>query len=64
MNHPRSFLRILFVLTVFGIISLLAMIGGPAWERIRNVDIVHLIGTGMCFGAAIISLVVYMLGRR
>ena len=59
MNNRRRFPRISFLLTFFGVMNLLAMLSSPAWANIRGVDIVRLIGTGMCFGAAIISFVIY-----
>ena len=64
MNDQRSFLRIFFVLTAFGVIGLLSMLSRLALANIRGVDIVHLIGTGMCFGGAIVSFVSYFFGRR
>ncbi len=59
MNNRRRLPRIFFLLTFFGGMSLLAMLSSPAWTYIRGVDIVRLIGTGMCFGGAIVSLVIY-----
>lgn len=59
MNNRRRLPRISFLLTFFGVMNLLAMLSSPAWANIRGVDIVRLIGTGMCFGAAILSFVVY-----
>jgi hypothetical protein len=59
MNNRRRFPRIFFVLTFFGIMNLLAMLSNPALANIRGVDIVRLIGTGMCFGAAIVSFAAY-----
>ena len=59
MNNRLRFSRISFLLTFFGVMNLLAMVSSPAWSNIRGVDIVRLIGTGMCFGAAIVSFVVY-----
>jgi hypothetical protein len=59
MNNKRRFPRIFFLLTLFGIMNLLAVQSSPAWTNIRGVDIVRLIGTGMCFGGAIVFLVVY-----
>jgi hypothetical protein len=56
MNNRRSFLRIFFVLIFFGVMNILAMLSSPALANIRMVDIVRLIGTGMCFGAAIVFL--------
>ena len=44
------------VLLVFGSGSLFSMLGKPSFETIRPVDVVHLIGTGMCFGGAIVAL--------
>ena len=64
MNDQRRFLRIFFVLTAFGVISLLAMLSNSSWANIRAVDAVRLIATGMCFGGAIFSLVAYFRGRR
>ena len=64
MNNRRRFPRIFFVLTFFGVMNLLAMISNPAWANIRGVDVVRLIGTGMCFGAAIVSFVAYYQDRR
>jgi hypothetical protein len=59
MNNKRRLPRIFILLTFFGVMNLLAMISSPAWANIRGVDIVRLIGTGMCFGAAIVSFAVY-----
>jgi hypothetical protein len=64
MNDRRTFLRIFFVLTAFGLISLLTMLSRASLANIRGVDVVHLIGTGMCFGGAIVSAVAYFRGRR
>ena len=48
MNDRRGFLRIFFLLIFFGVMNFLAMLSSPAWANIRGVDIVRLIGTGMC----------------
>jgi hypothetical protein len=59
MNNKRRFPRIFFLLTFFGVMNLLTMLSSPAWTNIRGVDIVRLIGTGMCFGGAIAFFAVY-----
>ena len=59
MNERRKFIRMFFVLCAFGSMSLLAMLARPSLADIRAVDVVHLIGTGMCFGGAIVALVSY-----
>jgi hypothetical protein len=55
MSPGRESLRVVFVLTAFGLLSLLSMLTRPTLANIRAVDFVHLIGTGMCFGGAIMA---------
>lgn len=57
MSNLKRVPRIFFVLTIFGILNLLAMLSRPTWADIRGVDAVRLISTGMCFGAAIVAFV-------
>ena len=64
MNNRRKFPRISFVLIFFGVMNFLAMLSSPAWANIRGVDVVRLIGTGMCFGGAIVSFVAYFRDRH
>ena len=64
MKSQSGFLRIFFVLTGFGIMSFSAMFSSPSWASIRTVDVVRLIGTGMCFGAALFCFAAYFHGRR
>lgn len=63
MSNQRRLPRIFFLLTLFGVLNLLAMMSSSAWANMRGVDIVRLIGTGMCFGGAIVSLGAYFRGR-
>ena len=64
MKNRRSWLFTFFVLTFFGVMSFLAILSSPAWANIRGVDVLRLIGTGMCFGGAIFSFAAYFHGRR
>ena len=64
MSDRRRLLGMFGVLAVFGLSSLLSMLGKPSFETIRPVDAVHLIGTGMCFGAAIVALVFFVRSSR
>ena len=57
MSSRRESFRVVFVLVAFGLLSLFSMLARPTLASIRAVDIVHLIGTGMCFGAAIVAFV-------
>ena len=56
MNDRRRFFRIFFVLLTFGLLSLLRTLGRPSLADVRAVDIVQLIGTGMCLGGALVAL--------
>jgi|GEM_PF-3607318 len=64
INNLKRVPRIFFVLTIFGILNLLAMLSRSTWVDIRGIDAVRLIATGMCFGAAIVSFVVYFRDRQ
>ena len=64
MTGTRTFHKIGFVLIGFGLASLFALIGRPTIAGVRMVDIVHLIGTGMCFGGAIVALVAHARGGQ
>lgn len=55
MSSRRESFRVAFVLAAFGLLSLLSMLGRPSLANILAVDFVHLIGTGMCLGAALVA---------
>ena len=57
MSSRRESFRVVFVLTAFGLLSLCSMLARPTLATIRVVDLVHLVGTGMCLGAAIVAFV-------
>ena len=57
MTDRRRFVRMFFVLLAFGLMNFLRMLGRPSLANVRTVDIVQLIGTGMCFGGALVALV-------
>ena len=59
MRDRRRFVRIFFVLLAFGLGNFVRMLGKPSFAMIRTVDVVQLIGTGMCFGGAIVALVLF-----
>lgn len=56
-TERRDSLRLPFVLATFGLLSLGSMLTRPSLATIRAVDFVHLIGTGMCLGAALVAFV-------
>ncbi len=56
MSERRSLLRVFVVLAAFGLGNFFVMLGKPSLAQIRAVDLVRLIGTGMCFGGALVAL--------
>lgn len=53
-----------FVCALFGAVSLMNMAFSGRLGAFRAVDVVQLIGTGMCFGAALVGLVTILRKRR
>ena len=52
MDRRRRFAP-MYVVLMFGILSGTTIISSGRFANYRAVDIVHILGTGMCFGAAI-----------
>ena len=61
MNRPRT---AVFIGVAFGASSLISMAGSARLEAIRAVDVVQLIGIGMCFGAALVGIVIILRKRQ
>ena len=49
---------------VFGLMGIARAIGNPRLAAVRPVDIVQLIATGMCLGAALAMIFTYFHRRR
>jgi len=63
MNEQRRRLGMVWVVLIFGVMSLIRVLTRPSLQGIRGVDIVFLIGAGMCFGVGIVGLVEYFRNR-
>jgi hypothetical protein len=61
MNRPRT---AVFIGVSFGAIGLLSMAARARFEAIRAVDGVQLIGAGMCFGVALVGIVMILRKRQ
>ena len=48
---------------LFGLLSGIGLFGRPSLAGVRAVDIVHLLATGMCFGAAIPLFLMFLRNR-
>ena len=60
----RSPLLATFIGGGFGLFFLVIGLNRPSIADMRTVDLVHLLGTGACFGAALVGVVLYLVGRR
>ncbi len=52
------------LLVSVGLIGLYNVTREPRFDQLRAVDVVQLIATGMCFGAALVMLIMFFRGRR
>jgi hypothetical protein len=67
MNARRRFAPKIFVplfIAAMGFAPFSRMAGSPGFAAIRTIDVVRLMASGMCFGAAITALVFFFAGRR
>ena len=48
----------------FGLFFLAIGFNRPSIAEMRMVDLIHLLGTGGCFGAALVGVVLHFVGRR
>ena len=64
MRNRRQVVSGVFVLVSVGLIGLYNVASKPRFETFHAVDVVQLIATGMCFGAALGMLVMFFRGRR
>ena len=60
----RSPLVIAIIGGGLGLLFLAMGFNRPTIADMRTVDLVHLLGTGACFGAALVGLALHFVGRR
>lgn len=64
MDNRRKQYSALFLPLLIGSIGLMTASRRPEFESIRAVDVVQLIGCGMCFGVALCALFGLLRGTR
>ena len=47
---------------LFGLLGLFNIVGKPRFAAVHGADLLQLIGIGMCFGVALVTLVVFFRG--
>ncbi|MGC1660712.1 MAG: hypothetical protein WA737_11940 [Candidatus Acidiferrales bacterium] len=52
-----------FIVLLVGLIGLFSLIERPRFEMYRTVDVLQLIASGMCFGVALILLMIRFRGQ-
>jgi hypothetical protein len=63
-RERRRKLAPFWVPLLFGLLSLVNLVGKPRLATLHASDVVQLLGTGMCFGVAVASLVAFLRGPR
>ena len=53
----------IWVPLLFGLLSLFSMMSRPRFATFHGSDVVQLLGTGMCFGVALASLIFFLRSR-
>jgi hypothetical protein len=64
MRNRRQVVSGVLLLVSVGLIGLYNVVNKPRFDMFHAVDVVQLIVTGMCFGAALSMLVMFFRGSR
>lgn len=64
MTNRRKVAPAIFIPLFFGIIAFYNVSTRPSFATYRAVDVVTLIAVGVCFGAALVALVMFFRGPR
>lgn len=64
MFSRKSLTSAIAVPLIIGLIGLMNLMRQPQFASFRNVDVVQLLGSGMCFGVALVALFALLRGPR
>ena len=67
MNGRRNFAQRVFIplfIACMGLAAFTNMASSPRFATFRTIDVVRLIASGMCFGAALAALLIFFGGPR
>ena len=64
MDNPKRFAKTFLPLVAVGFIGFFALTQRPTFSAFHAVDVVQLLGSGMCFGVALAILVASFRGGR
>ena len=63
-KEQRRKVAIIFLPLFFGLIALFNTMNSPRFAAYHAIDVVRLIASGMCFGAALVGIVIMLRGSR
>jgi hypothetical protein len=64
MQSRKTLLPAIFLPLVIGFVGLTHLMEQPRFQSFHNVDILQLIGSGMCFGVALFALLMLIRSPR
>ena len=64
MPQRNKYVAAIFVPFLIGSIGLGTLMRSARFEAYRSVDVVQLVGSGMCFGVALVALIAMFRGSR
>ncbi len=64
MPGRRQTTAAILVPVLAGSVGLIHLMSQPRFEAIRTVDVLQLIGSGMCFGIALSAVIVLLRSKR
>ncbi len=64
VERKRSPIVVWFIPLLIGFIGFYRVTQSPTFETYRAVDIVQLLGSGVCFGAALVGVIFVLRGAR
>ena len=64
IDRKRPPVVIWIIPLIIGLVGLNRVMQSPSYELYRTVDVVQLLGSGVCFGAAMVGLIISVRRRR
>lgn len=64
MFNRKPLGSVIFILIIIGSIGLMNLMHQPRFETYRTVDVVQLLGSGMCYGVALVAIIMLIRGPR
>ncbi|MGH9744240.1 MAG: hypothetical protein ACRD51_18010 [Candidatus Acidiferrum sp.] len=64
MGNVKRLMGIGFAPFFIGLIGLFSLMERPRFAAYHNVDVLQLLGSGMCFGVALVGVIATIRGRR